>query len=87
MILRVSLPTYNEILGLLEAKGITFEEGKPLTLEKGTNLVRPIDMRQATMRRDAATIAASMGFKSIQDIDEIYQYILNGKNEKKEEWK
>lgn len=82
--LEVSVATFNEIASKLEAKGLKFGDNiKEIILEKGTELKQPIDYRQATMRKDAAFVAASI-FKgypntfTIQAIDDIFQYILTG---------
>lgn len=83
--LEVSSPTFNEIAGLLEAKGIDIgKDGTVLTLTKGTSLVRPIDYRLVTIRRDCVIEAskiwrdgASNSF--IEFSNKIYEYVLNSK--------
>ena len=89
--LEVSLPTFNEIAGLLEAKGVDLTNIPTITLDKTTSLVRPIDMRLVTIRRDCVIEAAKVFVKSgsidefIEFSDRIYQYVLNNKgNEPKE---
>ena len=90
--LEVSLPTFNEIAGLLEAAGVDLKNIPTITLDKTTSLVRPVDMRLVTIRRDCVIEAAKI-FKSgdgsidnfIEYADRIYQYVLNNKgNEPKE---
>ena len=85
----VSLPTFNEIAGLLEQQGIKINEGRSVMLEKGTALVPPVDMRLATIRRDCANIAGVVfktndiiGFLTFTDI--LYHYVLFGKYDQPE---
>lgn len=84
MKLIVSVPTFNEIAGLLEKEGHKVN-GVSLTLEKGTALIPPIDYRLVTIRRDCV-IEATKIF-NIQEYnhddfinltDQIYQYVLKG---------
>ena len=84
--LDVSLPTFNEIAGLLEAAGVDLKNIPTITLDKTTSLVRPIDMRLVTIRRDCVIEAAKIFDSSaynhkdfIELADQIYQYVLNNK--------
>ena len=88
--LEVSLPTFNEIAGLLEAAGVDLKNIPTITLDKTTSLVRPIDMRLVTIRRDCIIEAAKIyhgdtidGF--IEYSDRIYQYVLNNKGSEPKE--
>lgn len=83
MKLTVSIPTFNEIAGLLEKEGVKIN-GQSLTLEKGTGLVPPIDYRLVTIRRDCVIEAAKIynPYKCsnfVELVDEIYQYVLHEK--------
>ena len=89
--LEVSVPTYHEIAGLLEAKGIDISKSKTITLEPGTALVRPIDWRLVQVRRDcvseATKVWSNRGTSEIAFIDlvnQIYEYVLNNKTEEKD---
>ena len=86
--LEVSVPTFHEIAGLLEAKGIDIAKAKTITLESGTALVRPIDWRLVQVRRDCVTEATKVwntiyendgGKKFVEFTNEIYEYVLNNK--------
>lgn len=84
--LEVSSPTFNEIAGLLEAKGIDIgKEGTVLTLTKGMSLVRPIDYRLVVIRRDCVIEATKIFSHGRSDnefmelVDKIYEYVLNNK--------
>jgi len=94
--LSISAASYNEIAAALEKKGMKLGENVGvLQLERGTKLEQPIDYRLATIRKDAALIAARIcqgnpNILIIDMIDEIYQYIINGKQllePFKTEWK
>lgn len=84
MKLTVSIPTFNEIAGLLEKEGQKIN-GISLTLEKGTALVPPIDYRLVTIRRDcvieATKIWSDLNYTIdfVEFADQIYQYVLNEK--------
>lgn len=87
MKLTVSVPTFNEIAGLLEKEGQKVN-GQSLTLEKGTALVQPIDYRLVTIRRDCVIEATKIynNYNDVSDecefiklVDAIYQYVLNEK--------
>lgn len=87
MKLTVSVPTFNEIAGLLEKEGQKIN-GISLTLEKGTALVPPIDYRLVTIRRDCVIEAAKIynNYNDVSDecefiklADAIYQYVLHEK--------
>ena len=54
----VSQDTYNEIASLLEQQGIKVGEGRPLQIEKGTEIKGPYDFRLVTIRRDCLTEAS-----------------------------
>ena len=88
--LEVSLPTFNEIAGLLEAAGVDLKNIPTITLDKTTSLVRPIDMRLVTIRRDCVIEAAKI-FRGdtvdsfIEYSDRIYQYVLNNKGSEPKE--
>ena len=95
MKLKISIASYNEIAAALEKHGVKVNELPELTLEKNIHVLEhPIDFRLATMRRDAAGIAAQVC--KTEDIlaflgftEAIYAYVLNGDNigKKQEEWK
>lgn len=80
--IKLSVASFNELGAALEARGLKFGENvKELIIEKGDELERPIDYRQATMRRDAGNIAARTYTNMpnfIELMNEIYEYILNG---------
>lgn len=82
MKLTVSVPTFNEVAGLLEKEGHKVN-GVSLTLEKGTFLVPPIDYRLVTIRRDCVIEATKIYDKEYHNFidltDKIYQYVLEGK--------
>lgn len=87
MKLTVSIPTFNEIAGLLEKEGVKIN-GQSLTLEKGTGLVPPIDYRLVTIRRDCVIEAAKIwsgncGETFIDTVEAIYQYVLHEKKPSK----
>lgn len=86
-ILNVSIPTYNEIAGLLEQAGKRYNPGEPLQIGKTSALKPPIDYRLATIRRDCV-IEASKIFAANQMYDQamlvemaeyFFQYVLHGK--------
>lgn len=81
MKLAVSVQTYNEIASLLEKEGYKVD-ARPITLEKGIDLVPPIDYRLVTIRRDCVIEATKIysSYKHndfIELADSIYQYVLN----------
>lgn len=82
--LEVSVPTYHEIAGLLEAKGIDISKSKTITLEPGTALVRPIDWRLVQVRRDCVAEATKIWREGANDsfiefVDKLYDYIVFNK--------
>lgn len=86
--LKVSHQTFNEIAGLLEQQGLKLGTNtNELLLEKGDNLVPPIDYRLATIRRDCIVEAvkvytADKARGNIQEIAEnILQYVLYGQKQ------
>ncbi len=83
MKLVVSVPTYNEIAGLLEKEGVKINSDRALTLEKGVALAPPIDYRRVTIRRDCVIEASKICIVQDEDIvdlaNRIYQYVLNEK--------
>lgn len=91
--LSVSLPTYNEIASLLEKEGIKINDGQPLTIEKGTALVPPVDFRLITIRRDCADITSKVwkygesNETYIQCCNSLYEFVLDGKVKPPEELK
>lgn len=82
MKLTVSVQTYNEIASLLEKEGYKVD-ARPITLEKGMDLVPPIDYRLVTIRRDCVIESSKICAAQCEDIvdcaDRIYQYVLNEK--------
>lgn len=90
--LEVSVPTFNEIAGLLEAKGVNPADEKTVVLDKSISLVRPIDYRLVTIRRDCVIEAAKIYRgdtidEFIEYADKIYQYVLNNKGTEPKETK
>lgn len=88
--IKLSVASFNELGAALEARGLKFGENvKELIIEKGDELERPIDYRQATMRRDAGNIAARAykGGDFIGFMNEVYEYILNGTIKSTKDWK
>jgi hypothetical protein len=88
--LTVSAAAYNEIASALEKEGLKLGVNVgTLVLERGTELVQPIDYRLATIRKDAGLIAARaygpIEISFVDFMDSIYQYIINGPKQK--EWK
>ena len=84
--LTVSIATFNELAGVLEQQGLKVNDGKTLTLDKGTFLVPPIDFRLATIRRDCVMEAAKIWREGqaqsfIETVNEIYQYVVFGKKD------
>ena len=83
MKLIVSVPTFNEIAGLLEKEGGKINNDRVLTLEKGVYLVPPVDYRLVTIRRDCVIEATKVyrpgNGSFVKLADEIYQYVLNEK--------
>src|SRR5208282_3824282 len=78
--LTVSIATFNEIAGELEKQGIKANDGRAITLEKGTALQPPIDYRLVTIRRDCVIEAAKIFGHSdktfIDLVDEIFRYVV-----------
>ena len=89
----ISAASYNEIAAALEKKGYKLDLNVGIIqLEKNVELEHPIDYRLATIRRDCATVAAracqGKGELTIEAIDNIFQYVLNGMPEPiTKEWK
>ena len=92
--IKLSIPSYHEIAGNLEAAGIKLTENETLIIDKDVSLERPIDWRLLTVRKDCIIEAAKVyrhpvdpnGDFEITDcqhflnfVEELYQYILNGK--------
>lgn len=79
--LTISAASFNEIASALVEQG--YKPGEvEIVLTKGTKLEQPIDYRLATIRKDAGLIAARQNIPSNQFVsfmEEIYQYIINGK--------
>lgn len=86
--IKVSVATWNEIAAALEAQGKKLgENAKKLEIE-AVDIERPVDMRVATIRRDAASIVSqlyqSKGSKLgqiqtfIEDCEEVFRWILLG---------
>ncbi len=91
--LTVSIPTFNEIAGLLEQHGVKITDGRSVTLEKGTALVPPIDYRMATIRKDCIAIGANLYKETVAVptaeefltfADKLLKYVLFGKSEPEE---
>ena len=89
--IKLSIASFNEFGAALEAQGLKFGENiNTILIEKGTEIERPIDYRQATMRKDAGLIASrafNNGSDFIAFMDQIYEYILNGKSSTIKDWK
>jgi hypothetical protein len=93
MDIKVSETCYNEIANALDRLGKKVEPGAKITIEKNDKIINPIDLRAATMRRDAAQIA-QVAYRSditnttgqvsanpqsfVEFCNEIYQFILKG---------
>lgn len=83
--IEVSAACFNEIAAALEKKGHKIGENVgTLTIDKGTQFEQPIDYRLATIRKDAGLIAAraytiNEGVIFVDFMDQIYQYIIEGK--------
>lgn len=83
--LAVSTATFGEIAAALEQQGFKLGVNvAEIVLAKGTELKQPVDFRLATIRKDCALIASriyaakdTVGF--IDFVDQVYQYVLNGK--------
>lgn len=80
----ISVASFNEIAGKLEAVGIRIGEGRSINLEKGTALIPDHDLRMVTMRRDAIDIAAKSYNSSIHGADfvtyasKVFEFMFNG---------
>lgn len=79
--LTISSATFNEIATAMEKHG--YKPGEvEIVLIKDIKLETPVDYRAATIRKDAGLIAARQNIPSNQFVsfmEEIYQYIINGK--------
>lgn len=63
--LSVSIATFGEIAGLLEAQGIKINKaGGEIVLQQGTFLVPPVDYRIVTIRRDILVEATKIFAKT-----------------------
>ncbi len=92
MKIKISVAAYNEIATALERLGVKADGSTELTLEKGTQLSCPIDFKMVTIRRDVATIAATVYKQGMYDekgsapfIDlckEMMHWILDETNQK-----
>lgn len=81
----ISKASWNEIAEALQKQGVETVVGAgALTIEKSDAIVQPHDYRSVGLRRDVATVAASVykgedaGF--IDFTHQLYEYILNGKD-------
>ncbi len=87
--IKVSVAAYNEIANALDSLGKKFAPDTPLTIEKDTKIVNPLDWRLIQVRKDAVEAAVKVYAES--DIDgnqtvdnftiftnEIYDFILKG---------
>ncbi len=84
--LKVSTPTYNEIAIKLQEGGVKLTDNDSLTLEKLSDLERPIDWRMVQVRKDCVIEAGKLvGCQNITAkeflnyVSDIYNYILEGK--------
>lgn len=84
--LLVSEPTYNELTILLKRVGVEINDGRALTIEKGTAIMPPHDFRMVAIRQNCL-IAAAEAYKQekgkrpfIDVAEEIFNWTLNGKD-------
>ncbi len=92
--LTVSMAVYGELYSLMEKQGLSLNNGQPLTIEKGTAVMPPIDFRMAALRQNCLE-AASVAYipptkndfnvqddaKFIEFCESIFQWCLNGVKE------
>jgi hypothetical protein len=92
--IKVSIPTFHEIVAALEVSGKKLDDSSSITLEKTDAIERPLDWRCITIRKDCLTEACKV-YKSPMDedcnfeindiggfinfVDAIYNYVLEGK--------
>lgn len=84
--LEVSEPTFNELTILLKRQGVEINDGRVLTIEKGTAIMPPHDFRMVAIRQNCL-IAAAEAWKSsdkkqtfLETAENIFQWTLNGIN-------
>lgn len=87
--IKVSNDTYNELYEACTLAGYKLGENvTSLTIDKDTSITNVINFRLVTMRRDVADIASKTyqhdtGVKFVDYVNELYEFILNGKAEVK----
>ena len=91
--IEISSASFHEIADALAKQGYKLgDNADVITLQKGTKIEQPIDFRLASIRKDAGLIAArafnpsDMGQSFVSFMEEIYEYIINGKQQPTE-WK
>lgn len=78
--LPLSIPTYNEIAGLLEQKGIKINDRGTIELKRTDLLTPPVDYRSATIRRDVLTAICNSEINGnlLKICEQAYQWVLTG---------
>lgn len=80
----VSLPTFNEIASLIKKEDGEINDGKSITIEKGTAIMPPIDFRLVQMRQNCADIAVKLNPSDlVEAANKLYEFVLNGKVDSK----
>lgn len=87
----VSIPTYDEILNALDAKGIRLAPDTDIVLTKDIKIIAPVNYKQVTIRRDVLEQVAKVykapidGDFEITDsehfinfFNDVYNYVLKG---------
>ena len=99
--LEVSMTTYGEIFTLLKRQGVEINDGRALTIEKGTALVPPVDFRMVSLRQNVLNACAEAYIAPIGKMDyeiqdderfvqfceAVFQWCWTGKVETKKEVK
>lgn len=87
--IEVSVPTFHEMAQKLESLGIKILEAKSFTVEKGSDIIPPIDWRYTQVRKDCLMEAVKLtqaqpvgGIninKFISMVDAMFIYVTTGK--------
>lgn len=85
MKISVSLPTYNELISVLEIQGYKLGiNTAEITIKKNDEIVRPLDVRLAMIRRDCLSEAVKHGGDWFKVANQMYEWVTTGEINKTE---